>query len=90
MVTLQVLAYIKETTETAGPFGTMPQEPWQHGKGFKPDHVIQLNCGEVHAHASYKTTRIWENFNNQGTKLIHFSDKLWLIVPIVLRTGVRQ
>ena len=57
---------LKEKTKPAGPFGTMP------------DHVIQLNYGEVHTHASYKTTRTWENFNNQGTKIL-FSDKLWLV-----------
>ena len=57
---------LKETTEPAGPFETMPQEPWHPGKGAKPDHVIQLNCGEVRTHASYKTTRTWENFNNRG------------------------
>ena len=55
--------------------------PWH-----KPNHVIQLNCSEVHTHASYKTTRTWDNFNSQGTK-IHYellkmnylSDELWLI-----------
>ena len=48
-------------------------------RGAKLDCVIQLNCKEVHAHASYETTRTWENFNNQGTKIILFSDKQWLI-----------
>ena len=70
---------LKEMTEPAGPFGTMLQEPWHPGKGAKPDRVIQLNCREVRTHASYKTTRTWENFNNQGIKLILLSDKLWLI-----------
>ena len=45
------------TTEPAGPFGTMPQEPWHSGKAAKPDRVIQPNCGEVHTDASYKITR---------------------------------
>ena len=66
-------------TEPAGPFGTMPQEPWHPGKGAKPDRVVQLNCGEVCTHASYKTTRTWENFNNQETKMILLSDEPWLI-----------
>ena len=57
----------------------MPQEPWHPGKDAKPDRVIQLNCGEVRTHASYKATRTWENFNNQGTKMILLSDELWLI-----------
>ena len=70
---------LKETTEPAGPFGTMPQEPWHPGKGAKPDRIIQLNCGEVCTHASYKTTRTWENFNNWGTKMILLSGKLWVI-----------
>ena len=70
---------LKETTNPAGLFGTMPQESWHPGIGAKPDCVIQLNCMEVSTHASYKTTRRWENFNNQGTKMIFFSDGLWLI-----------
>ena len=57
----------------------MPQKPWHPGKDAKPDRVIQLNCGEVRTHASYKTTRTWENFNNRGTKIIILSDKLWSI-----------
>ena len=59
---------LKETTEPAGPFGTMPQEPWHPWKGTKLDRVIQLNCGEVHTHASYKTTRTWENFHSLPIK----------------------
>ena len=70
---------LKETIEPAAPFGTMPQEPWHPGKGAKPDRVIQLNCGEVRTHASYKATRTWENFNNRGTKMILLSDELWVI-----------
>ena len=70
---------LKETTEPAGPFGTMPQEPWHPGKDAKPDRVIQLNCGEVRTHASYKATRTWENFNNWGTKMILHSVKIWSI-----------
>ena len=66
-------------TEPAGTFGTMPQEPWHPGKGVELDCVIQLNCGEVCTHANYKTTRTWEDFNNQGTKIILLSDELWLI-----------
>ena len=61
------------------PFGTMPQEPWHAEKNAKWDCIIQLNCGEVCTHASYKATRTWENFNNQGTKMILLSDELWLI-----------
>ena len=58
---------------------TMPLEPWHPGKGAKSDHLIQLNCGEVHTHASYKTTRTLENFNKWRSKMILLSDKLWLI-----------
>ena len=84
---------LKETTKLAGPFGTILQEPWHPGKGAKSDHVIQLNCGKVHTHASYETTRTWENFNNRGTKMILLSDELWVITNNswrVLRTGVSQ
>ena len=70
---------LKETTELAGPFRTMPQEPWHPWKGAKLDRVIQLNCREVHTHASYKTSRTWENFHNWRVKMILLSDKLWVI-----------
>ena len=57
---------LKDTMEPAGPFETMPQEPWHPGKGAKLDRIIQLNWGEVRTHASYKTTRTLENFINRG------------------------
>ena len=69
---------LNETTKPAGSFGTILREPWHPGKGAKSDRVIQLSCAEVPAHASYKTIRTWENFNNPGTKII-LSDKLWWI-----------
>ena len=53
-----------ETTKPVGLFGTMPQESWHPGKEANPDHIIQLNCGKVRTHASYKTTKTWGNFNN--------------------------
>ena len=56
---------LKETTEPAGPFGTMPQEPLHPGKVAKLDGVFQFNCEEVRTHASYKTTRTWQNFNHR-------------------------
>ena len=52
--------------EPTGPFGTIPQESCI--LGAKVDHAIKLKRREVHTHASYKTTRTWENSNNQGTK----------------------
>ena len=70
---------LKETTKQTSSFGTMPQEPWHPGKGAKLDCIIQLNCKKVHTHSSYKITRTWENFNNQETKMILLSGKLWLI-----------
>ena len=57
----------------------MPQEPWHPGKDAKSDRVIQLSCGEVRTHASYKATSTWENFNNRGVKMILLSDELWSI-----------
>ena len=71
---------LKETTELGGPFETVPQEPWHPGKDAKADRVMQLNCREVHTHASYKATKTCENFNNRGRKVILFSDELWSIV----------
>ena len=70
----------------------MPQKPWHSGKGIKPDRVIQLNYGEVRTHASYKTTRTWEDFNNQGAKMFLLSDELWLIAnnSKSFATGVSQ
>ena len=64
------------TTELAGPFGTMPQEPSHPGKDAKPGRIIKLNCGEVHTHASYKATKTLGNFNNHGVKMILLSDEL--------------
>ena len=79
MLTLQALTYIKDTGELAGPFVTMPKEPWHPGKFAKPGRIIQLNSGEVRTHANYKTTRTWQNFSNRGTKMILLSDELLLI-----------
>ena len=59
---------LKELIEPTSPFATMPQEPWHPGKGAKLDYIVQLNCGEVHIHASYKTIRTWENFNKWGKR----------------------
>ena len=72
MQTLQALTYIAGMTKQADPLGTMPQELWSPTKDSKPDHVIQLNCGEVCTNASYKTTRPWKN--NQGTKILLLSN----------------
>ena len=56
----------------------MPQEPWHPGKDAKSDRIIQLNCREVHTHASYKTTRTWElqQLRNKLYKMNLLSDKL--------------
>ena len=37
---------MKETTEPADPFGTLPQEPRHLGKDAKPDRVIQSTVGK--------------------------------------------
>ena len=67
---------IEVNDQTTGAFGTMPQEPQNPGKCVKPDHAIQLNCGEMCTRASYKTTRTRENFNNQGIKMILLSGEV--------------
>ena len=67
---------LKEMTEPARPFGTMPQEPWHPGKDAKADRIFQLKYREVHTHASCKATRTWENFNHQGKKMILLTDEL--------------
>ena len=78
MLTLQALAYIEGNNRTSSPI-------WNYATGTFPDilervlksiALSKINCGEVHTHASYKTTRTWENFNNRGTKMILLSDKL--------------
>ena len=79
MLTLQALAYIEWNYRTGGPIWKYVTETLTSCKGAKPDRVIQLNCGKVRTHASYKTTRTWENFNNRGKKMILLSDKPWLI-----------
>ena len=71
---------MKEATNPTDPLGTMPQEPWHPGKAAKPDRtdrVIQLNYGEVRTHASYKTTRTWENLNKWERIMIVLLQKLW-------------
>ena len=45
-------------------------------KGCETGSHYPVNCGEVHTHASYKTTRTWENFNKYETKMILVSDEL--------------
>ena len=76
MPTLQALMYIEGNDQTGRPIWNYLQETRHPGKDAKLDRVIQLNCGEVHTHASYKATRTWENFNSHGTKMIVLSDKL--------------
>ena len=44
---------LKETTETADPFGNMLQKPRHLAKGAEPDGVIQLNFEKGRTHASY-------------------------------------
>ena len=73
---------LMETTKPVGQFATMLHELSHRGKGAKLDHVIQLNCREKCTHASYKTTRIWENFNKWGSKMILFSDELRIIARV--------
>ena len=40
---LKSISTLKVTTKAVGPFGTMLQKSWNHGKGTKLDH-IPLNC----------------------------------------------
>ena len=56
----------------AGPFGTMPQELLHPGKGDKPNQDIQLNCGELCTHASYKTTKHGSTSRTKEQKLSSF------------------
>ena len=79
MQTLQVLKYIKGYNRLAGPFGTMPQEPWHPGKGAKPDHVIQLIAGNCAPMQVIKQPEHGRTSTTDKQKLIIFSDKLWLI-----------
>ena len=75
MLPLQDLTYIEGNDRTRGPI-------WNYAAGTltswdaKSDRVIQLTCAEVHTHASYKTTKAWENFNYRGAKMILLSDEL--------------
>ena len=76
MLALQALTYIEGNDRNGGPIWNYATGSLTCWKGAEPDRVIQLNCGEVRTHASYKITRTWENFNNQGTKMILLSDEL--------------
>ena len=63
MLTLQSLAYFEGNNQTGGPIWNYATGTHPPVKDAKPDWIIQLNCGEVRTHASYKTTRSWEKFN---------------------------
>ena len=78
MLALQVLTYIKGNDRTGRPISNYAMGILTSWKGAETDRIIHLNYGEVCTHASYKTTRTWENFNHQGTKMILLSDKLCL------------
>ena len=62
--------------QTDKPFGTIPQKPWHPGRGAKPDCIIHLNCREVCIHASHKTIRKWESFNNRGTNMVFLTQTI--------------
>ena len=55
---------------TVGPFETLPQEFGHTGSHYP------TKLREVCTHASCKTTRTWESFNNRGTKWP--LEELWL------------
>ena len=76
--------YIEGNDSIGGPFGTMPQEPWLPRKDAK------LSCGELGTHAIYKITRPWENFNNQGMKMILLLDEQWLIANNFANSNVNN
>ena len=76
MLALQALMYIEGNDQTRRPIWNYATGTLASWKGCKLDCVIQLNCRKVHTHVSYKTTRTWENFNNQGSKMILLSDEL--------------
>ena len=89
MLTLQDLKYIERNDRTGGSIWNYATQTMKPRIGTKPDRVIQLNSEEVQTHASCKTTRTWESFNNQKPKMSLFSDELWLIAnnSKVLRRG---
>ena len=60
--------YTEGNDWTSGPIWNYATGTLNLGKGDKLNCVIQLNCREVHTHASYTTARTWENFNTRGTK----------------------
>ena len=79
---------LKTTTEPVGPFGTMSQEPWHPGKGAKPDHVILLNCSEVHIHASHNQHgRTSETFR-QTMKLTLFRTFKIIVIDLMARKDI--
>ena len=75
MITFQALKYI----EGNDPTGRLI---WNYAtetliilkKMLNPDCIIQLTSRKVRTHGSHKTSRTWENFNNQGTKMILSND----------------
>ena len=80
---------LKETTERAGPFGSMPQEPWHSGKGAKAD-LIALSNSTVGKCTPMQVIKQPENLGNCTTKVILLSDKLWLIAVIKSRSVIKN
>ena len=76
ILTLQSLLHIEGDNQIGMPIWNYAKRtvPWHPGKVAKWDRVIQLNCGEVHTHASYKTTRTQEYFDKWGATGIEITD----------------
>ena len=60
--------HIKGIDQTSWPIWNYATGILTSWKGAELDHVIQVNNRKVRTHASFKTTRTWENFKNQGEK----------------------
>ena len=74
LLTLQALTYMEGNDQTGGPIWNYVRNldiRW-HSITLTPDCVIQLNCGKVHTHASYKTSRTWGTSTTKEQKWSSF------------------
>ena len=72
MLALQALAYIEGNDRNGGPIWNYATGSLTCWKGAQPDRVIQLNCGEVRTHASYKKTEHGRTSTTEEQKLSSF------------------
>ena len=76
MLTRQALTFIEGNDRTGRPIWSYATGTLTSWKGCQTALRYPTQLREVRTHAGYEATRTWENFNNQVTKMILFSNEL--------------